>query len=477
MAFCTECGFQVPDTSAFCPNCGKGLTPSENSQPAYSDTPQPSEYTRPEDTAYESSVSQEYAPPVQAEDSSEKSVEASYDTGSQAGTYQASSTQYSYQNPVPPSYEAPNTYQTPETPPPYQTPSQGYQPQNTYYAPTPQAGMGYAPAPEKKSGSKAGLIIGIILGVLVLVAAYFVIQAINAPKTNVPPSGTLPTINLPTQNTPAPQLNVQGSGYVDSGDYFISIVGAEEFTDIDNQKSIRIYYYFTNLYEYPQTPYSVLEVEARQNGKLLDYAYAWNDVEEYYNEGCRIRTGVTVPCSREFKYDPNGGSVEISIYGWYDEEDGGVVNATYSPGALTGVPIPYTYALYPNPAWTLGLPSEGYLDDGDYYAAVVDAELIDDYAGDPAIRIYYEFHNYSDSPESLYYALYPIAYQDGISLFMSYAEVDSETDLNFEKEIPSGQTIRASAVYKLRNVTSNVEAEVEAGYTYDAIGHTFSLKD
>ena len=467
MAFCIECGFQVPDTSAFCPNCGTGLSKSENNQSSYSDTPQSSEYTRPDDATYEQPASQEYVPPGQT-------VEMPNDTGSQSGIYQAPA-QYSYQNPTQSSYEAPNTYQTPVTPPPHQASTSGYQPQSTYYSPTPQAGMGYAPVSEKKSGSKAGLIIGIILGVLVLVAAYFVIQAINAPKTNGSSSGTLhtPTITIPSQNPSA----IQGSGYVDSGDYFIAIVGAEEFTDIDNQKSIRVYYYFTNLYEYPQTPYSVLEIEARQNGKLLDYAYAWNDVEEYYNEGCRIRTGVTVPCSREFKYDPNGGTIEISIYGWYDEEDGGVVNASYSPGALTGVPIPYSYTLFPNPSWTLALPSEGYLDDGDYYAAVVDAELIDDYAGNPAIRIYYEFHNYSGSPDSLYYALYPITYQDGISLFVSSASVESETDLNFKKEIPSGQTIRASAVYELRNVTSNVEAEVEAGYTYDAIGHTFSLVD
>lgn len=35
MAFCTNCGAQIPDGSAICPNCGTQLAPAAASQPTY----------------------------------------------------------------------------------------------------------------------------------------------------------------------------------------------------------------------------------------------------------------------------------------------------------------------------------------------------------------------------------------------------------------------------------------------------------
>lgn len=39
---------------------------------------------------------------------------------------------------------------------------------------------------------------------------------------------------------------VAGSGYVGNGGYYITVTGAEEFTDVDNEPAIRIYFDFTN---------------------------------------------------------------------------------------------------------------------------------------------------------------------------------------------------------------------------------------
>ncbi|NLV86427.1 MAG: DUF5067 domain-containing protein, partial [Clostridiales bacterium] len=128
-----------------------------------------------------------------------------------------------------------------------------------------------------------------------------------------------------------------------------------------------------------------------------------------------------------------------------------------------------------DPVWALSISSEGLLD-GMYYVSVLNAELLDDADGNPAIRVYYDFKNNSEDTISFHSALYIRSYQDGISLSQSYLTNASETDENIYAEIASGETIRASAVFKLRNETSAVEANVEAYTSYAAVGQTYNIK-
>lgn len=277
--------------------------------------------------------------------------------------------------------------------------------------------------------------------------------------------------------SPAPSGAVAGSGYVGDENYYISVVGAEEFTDIDNEPAIRIYYEFTNYFEYPQQAYYSLNITASQNGLPLEDAYCWDDVDVFNNDVLNIRTGIKIQCCVQFKYDPSAGSVDVSFYSEEEEQAGGVVAATYVPGEFPGAPAPLVIAPIPDPDWTTGLPSEGSLDDGDIYVVVSSAELITDAYGNDAIRVYYEFTNSGCAePVSMYMASYPFAYQDGVGLLETYADIGSDTDENYYTEIGMGETITASIIFRLRNNSSAVEAEVEASYTYDAVGETFLLQ-
>ncbi len=266
---------------------------------------------------------------------------------------------------------------------------------------------------------------------------------------------------------------VAGSGDVGGGNYHITVTGAEEFTDVDNEPAIRIYYDFTNNYkgDLSTAAWDALSYYATQDGSNLTETYSNDD--KATNVSYNIRPGVTMQCCSEFKYNPEGGNVDFSIYGYDEGEGSGEVSASYVPGSLPGAPAPYVIVPVTDPQWTLNVPAEGALDS--FYVAVTDGELIDDANGDPAIRIYYEFTNNSSSSTSLSNELYVFTYQDGISLDTTYATEDSETDSNYYSDVAPGAKVTCSCVYALRNKTSPVEAEVEAYTTATAVGQTYDI--
>ena len=268
---------------------------------------------------------------------------------------------------------------------------------------------------------------------------------------------------------------IAGSGYVDNGDSYISVIGAEDITDVDGDDAIRVYYEYTNNYEgdYSSSAYNALGYDVSQDGNQLQETYAAYESSVVNNASYYIRQGLTIQCFVEFKYNRNGGSVDINIYGYSEGEGGGMVTATYTPGSLPGAPAPYVITPVSDPQWTMNLPAEGELDS--FYVAVNDAELITDANGDQAIRVYYEFTNNSDHNTSIGDELYLFTYQDGISLDYTNAAQDSETDMNYYTEIAPGSKITVTCIFVLRNQTSPVEAEVEAYSAYAAVGQTYDI--
>lgn len=267
---------------------------------------------------------------------------------------------------------------------------------------------------------------------------------------------------------------VAGSGNVGNESYYISVVGAEQFKDVDNKSAIRVYFDFTNNSDYTISAYNALNYYAKQDGKALTETYSWNDADVYGNISRAIRPGVTIRCCSEFTYKANGGSIDFILYDYDLGEDAGTVTATYVPGQFPGAPATFTAKTVENPKWTLSLPGEGTLDEH-YYVTVTEAELLDDYYGEPAIRIYYEFTNNGEKAAALSDVLCANAYQDGISLDSDYPTVDLETDESFYREIKKGEKVTASYVFLLRNTSSPVEAEIGSYYTYDAVGQTFKI--
>lgn len=288
-----------------------------------------------------------------------------------------------------------------------------------------------------------------------------------------------PTITRGYDSADGTELSsgVSGSGDVDYGEYYVSVIGSEDFTDVDGDSAIRVYYEFTNNSDddYSTSAYNALAYDVAQDGNLLEETYAAYESSVSNNSSYYIRQGLTIQCFVEFKYNRNGGSVDINMYGYDEGEDGGVVTASYTPGSLPGAPSPYVITPVSDPQWTMNLPAEGDLDN--FYVAVKDAELITDANGDPAIRVYYEFTNNSDYNTSIGNELYILTYQDGISLDYTNAAQDSDTDMNYYTEIAPGSTITVTCIFVLRNQTSPVEAEVEAAYDYAAVGQTYDIAD
>lgn len=267
---------------------------------------------------------------------------------------------------------------------------------------------------------------------------------------------------------------VAGSGYVGNEQYHISVVGAEQFSNVDGKAAARIYFEFTNNSDYTISAYNALGYYAKQDGNELSETYSWDDVEVYSNIKRSVRPGITIQCCYEFTYNPDGGAIDFVLYDYELGTSAGTVAATYVPGELPGSPAPFMAKFVEKPQWTLSIPAEGTVDNL-YYVAVVKAELLDDYYGDPAIRIYYEFSNNSGKAVALGDVLNATAYQDGIALSSDYPTVNLDSDENFYKVISSGEKITASFVFLLRNSSSPVEAEIESFNTYDAVGQTYVI--
>lgn len=302
---------------------------------------------------------------------------------------------------------------------------------------------------------------------------------INNPST---PFGSYPgggQLKVPGSEENSAEENagasVAGSGDVAGGMFHVSVVGAEPVKDTSGKPVVRVYYEFKNNFDFPVSAWDILDFEAYQDGSALPSANSWDDsVAEYYNSNLNIRPGVSILCFFEYSYNPDGGSIDFSVYGWDDGKSGGVVTATYVPGSFPGRPAPYVIKPISDPQWSLALPDSGTLDEY-YLVAVKDAELTTDAYGDAAIRVFYEFTNNSNAAASLAGTLNCFTYQDGVQLGESYSIEDNSTDSLAYTEIQPGQTTSCSMLFKLRSSTSPVEAEVESSLTYAALGQTYSI--
>lgn len=102
--------------------------------------------------------------------------------------------------------------------------------------------------------------------------------------------------------------------------------------------------------------------------------------------------------------------------------------------------------------------SEGDL--GDYHVKILDSSIVNDWEGNKAIRVTYEFTNNGEDATSADIALYFHAYQNGIELestFVGHEEDDVERD-NAEKSIKTGVTLTCATCFVLSD-ESDVEVE------------------
>ena len=256
------------------------------------------------------------------------------------------------------------------------------------------------------------------------------------------------------------------------GDFEVTIQAAEHFTDAEDGAAIRFYYDFTNGSDYLTSAWSELNIEATQDGKVLDgtYAYSEDDVPEYGNSGRNIISGLTIRCIEECSYDPDGGIVYLTIEEGYSEDE---MTMQFDPAHLQGRPEELEMPLISDPDFTAGMSDAGTLDE--YYDIVIEGmEFDEDYAGEEILRVLFTFTNNGEEATSAFYETYVDALQDGVELEEVSAYNEAETDENYGVDIEPGESILCSVCFALRS-DSPVELIIHGGWYDTDIGTVFDI--
>lgn len=104
---------------------------------------------------------------------------------------------------------------------------------------------------------------------------------------------------------------------------------------------------------------------------------------------------------------------------------------------------------------------------GDYTVSILNHELTEDYEGNPAIRVYFDFTNNSEDTASFYIATSVKAFQNGIELETAVCIDDVEADDNNLKDIKQGATLQCTRIFLLDDDSSPVEIEASELISWD----------
>lgn len=101
---------------------------------------------------------------------------------------------------------------------------------------------------------------------------------------------------------------------------------------------------------------------------------------------------------------------------------------------------------------------------GDYEAEITNMEIMQDYDGDNAIVITYNFTNNGEESESFSWAFTEKLFQDGVQLeyaaiFVSEDSYDT-LDEDLSTEIQPGNTLEVKSTYKLNDMENPVNLEL-----------------
>ena len=236
------------------------------------------------------------------------------------------------------------------------------------------------------------------------------------------------------------------------GEYTVTILGAEYFTDSDDKDAVRFYYDFTNNSGEATSAWSPLYYAAEEDGYELVTTYAWSedDVDEYGNDDLRIQPGITIRCIKEYSFKPDGGAMTFTLSDWDDNE----VTATFDPAALPGRPDALPIAPIADPQFFLNYEASGSAEE--YSVAITGAEVAegDSWYSDEyteVIRAFFDFTNNGSEATSCWWATNVTAYQDGVELETGYPEEDADSDDAFETDIEPGESISCSKCWALRS--------------------------
>ena len=248
----------------------------------------------------------------------------------------------------------------------------------------------------------------------------------------------------------------------DLDDYHFTILGAESFTTYEGEPGIRFYYDFTNNSDAPTCAWIETDISAYQDGEELEYGWVLDDVPENGNDLLDVMPGITIRCVEEYNLRSDTPLVEFHIQQlWGDDE----IVMQFDLNNLQGRPADdWEIELIPEPEWDASIPQNG------TDITLLDYSFVEDYAGEPMLRIYYNYTNNSqDTADSFFFVCSVLVMQDGIELTSDFNYDDVPEEENTMTDVEPGESIDVANCFKLRT-ESPVTVIVTEYITGDRMG-------
>lgn len=257
------------------------------------------------------------------------------------------------------------------------------------------------------------------------------------------------------------------------GDYYVTVVGAERFTDYDDDEAIRVYFDFTNDSDEAVAAFWALNFQMIQDGDEMETTWANYDeeVQESGNSDLNVQPGITIRCAEEFEMDEDDGTLTLTLSEFLGDDD--ELTIQFDPYDLPGAPTDeLEMERIWDPDYVSGRADSGKTDEG-HDIAIGEAELFEDEDGENCIRVFLTFTNNGEEETSAFMETTFVAYQDGVELQGAWVW-DSESDDLYSEDIEPGETVDCSISFILRT-DSPVEISLEQ-WDADPLGCIFELE-
>lgn len=255
-----------------------------------------------------------------------------------------------------------------------------------------------------------------------------------------------------------------------SGNFEITVLGAEAVTTRDDTAGIRIYYEFTNNATYTVKGVDDVPVTATQNGETLNSVFADEMIDIDTTKELFVRPGATIRCTTVRELLDDKAPVTFTVGDYAADAD---VEVEFDLANLPGAPAeefaatPITEGLQVE-----GLATEGTFDEK-YAVKILGAEKIEKSNGDVCVLVHYSYTNNSDADKEFFTAVATKVFQDGIQLESTApADATSQTYKNRFEKVAPGATIEADLCFKLAS-DSPVEIEVSDKHITNATDDYF----
>lgn len=289
------------------------------------------------------------------------------------------------------------------------------------------------------------------------------------------PDTTVPT----TENTPPTDGGdtadpTEPNGFevttVTSGDFEISVLGAEKVEGLQDSIGLRIYYQFTNHSAFTAKALNDFSLNASQNGEDLSTVVPMDSVPEDDCNDLYVRPGATIRCTSVRKLVDETSAVTFSI-GAYSADE--MLEVEFDLANLPGAPAEaLKIAAVADPQNAGYTATEGTFDEK-YAVKITGVEKTTDKKDNPALVVHYSFTNNSDEDKTFISAVGAKVFQDGIQL-QPATPVDTSSaayKARMEK-CPAGQTVEVDMYFKLLS-DSPCEVEVCDKHISLDMGHYF----